>query len=175
MPLPVGAHVEDGVRGDAAPGRSIASPPRKRPAPPVSGTRPYRSTTIGHSASATSTGTFAIDAQGFASPSLPSRSGRPPHVPTTSSLKTNGSSSTRPVNQASVEPPSPAAAIRSGTSCASAPLTTSETRYPATPRIDDAFGMTTWSTVPGCVTTVIGRSAPPVRGMSTDEAVITQW
>ena len=29
---------------------------------------------------------FAIDAQGFASPSLPSRPGRPPHVPTTSSL-----------------------------------------------------------------------------------------
>ena len=35
--------------------------------------------------------------------------------------------------------------------------------------------MTTCVTVPGFVTTVIGRVAPAVRGMSTDEAAITVW
>ena len=65
--------------------RSIASPPRCSPAPPVSGTSPYRSTTIGNSDSATSTGMFAARLAGFVRPSFPSQVGVPPQVPTISS------------------------------------------------------------------------------------------
>src|SRR5581483_7450131 len=43
------------------------------------------------------------------------------------------------------------------------------------PRIDDAPGMTTCVTVPGFVITVIGRSAPAVRGISVAAAAITVW
>ena len=43
------------------------------------------------------------------------------------------------------------------------------------PRIDDAPGITTCVTVPGFVTTVIGRVAPAVRGISTAAAAITVW
>ncbi len=35
--------------------------------------------------------------------------------------------------------------------------------------------MTTCVTVPGFVSTVIGRSAPAVRGMSIAEAAMTVW
>ena len=43
------------------------------------------------------------------------------------------------------------------------------------PRIDDAPGRRTCTTVPGFVLTVIGRSAPAVRGMSIADAAITVW
>ena len=43
------------------------------------------------------------------------------------------------------------------------------------PRIDEAPGRTTCVTVPGFVSTVIGRSAPAVRGISTAAAAMTVW
>ena len=76
---------------------------------------------------------------------------------------------------ASVLPPSPAAATRSGSSWASAPLTASTTRNPVTPRIDEAPGITTSATVPGLVRTWIGRNAPAVFGTSTVSAARTTW
>ena len=43
------------------------------------------------------------------------------------------------------------------------------------PRIEDAPGISTCITVPGFVITVIGRIAPPVRGISIADAAITVW
>ena len=48
-------------------------------------------------------------------------------------------------------------------------------RKPVTPRIEDAPGMTTCVTVPGLVTTVTGRNAPAVLGISAGTAHITAW
>ena len=76
---------------------------------------------------------------------------------------------------ASVLPPSPAAGTRDGISCASAPLIASSARKPVTPRIDDAPGITTSQTVPGFVSTLIGRNAPEVFGISTASAERTAW
>ena len=83
---------------------------------------------IGQSVSATSTGMLAMLAQGLARPSLPSATGRPPQVPTTSSLYTHWSPPVRPVKNARVLPPSPAAGTRSGMICESAPFITSDRR-----------------------------------------------
>ena len=76
---------------------------------------------------------------------------------------------------ASVLPPSPAAGIRSGISCASAPLSASRMRKPVTPRIDEAPGITTSATVPGFVRTWIGLNAPAVFGTSRVSAQRTAW
>ena len=76
---------------------------------------------------------------------------------------------------ASVLPPSPAAATRCGSSCASAPQTASTMRNPVTPRIEEAPGMTTSAIVPGFVRMWIGRKAPAVFGTSTVSAARTAW
>ena len=60
-------------------------------------------------------------------------------------------------------------------SCASAPFTASSARNPVTPRIDEAPGITTSATVPGVVSTWIGRKAPEVFGISTVSAQRTAW
>ena len=99
--------------------RSIASPPRCSPAPPVSGTSPYRSTTIGNSDSATSTGMFAarLAAVREAVVPVPGRRAAPgaddqlvEHVPVALAGPVGAES------RACC--PSPAAGTRSGMSCA---------------------------------------------------------
>ena len=96
-------------RGRARSARSGSATPSRRP-------RPGCSPRVAH---------------GFESPSLPSLTGRPPHVPTTSSLvDERARRRPSPENIASVFPPSPAAGTRSGISCASAPLTTSRSGTP---------------------------------------------
>ena len=72
-------------------------------------------------------------------------------------------------------PPSPAAGTRSGISCASAPFTASNIRKPVTPRMVDAAGITTCATVPGFVTTLTGRNAPELVGISELTADMIAW
>src|SRR6187399_2360764 len=63
VPLPVGPHMDDGVRYDATPRALDREAPVETAGAAGVRTSPYCSITIGHSDSATSTGTFAIDAQ----------------------------------------------------------------------------------------------------------------
>ena len=99
------------------------------PAPPESGTEPYRSIRSGSSASISSTGWFERLASGFETPSSPSRVARAPQLPTITSVVPNGRrSSSYPPIATSVGPPSPAAMTRSGMTCASAPMMASYTR-----------------------------------------------
>ena len=61
--------------------RSTPHPPRKRPAPPVSGTIAYRSTRTGNDISSTSMGVFIVLEIPLAMPVMPSLVGRAPKPP----------------------------------------------------------------------------------------------
>ena len=70
--------------------RSYASPPRRSPAPPESGTRRYWTISSGRSLSSSSIGWFERLASGFETPSSPSRVARAPQAPTMTSVVPKG-------------------------------------------------------------------------------------
>ena len=84
--LAVGADVDGRLRDESAPDPLDREPAAIAAGAARVGNEAVALDQIGQSLSASSTGMFAMLAHGFARPSFPSATGRPPQVPTTSSL-----------------------------------------------------------------------------------------